>query len=228
MDNQYIIERKEIKKRLLCFLVGLAIFIAVIGGIGVKNSKKDAEGPKDLLTLDIAKSRGEFVKLSFDKMGLHFAEYVSENTREKNKVETKRVYFYQIDDKLMAVQISNAIFHQFDELVILSDNGKVPVDNPIEKNGRMQPIDPQVKKIAKEELALELDVKKVSEEEFDMYIWPVMMDLAIPKEIGEDFTKITIILAIGAYLFFALIMILATSLKLSILKRKYVKKQGNL
>ena len=221
MNNEYIIERKKILTRLLSMLLILTISFGTLLGISIKRIKEDAKGPKDLLTLDISKSKGEFVKASFDRMSSHFAEYVMENTEKDIEFATKRLYFYLIDDKLMVVQIPYSDFREFDKLVDSSNNGKTTVHNPIERKGRIVPLNSQVKGIVKDILSSELSIENVTEEDFSTYIWPDMMDIDIPKEIGEDNTGQIIKSIGGTYLFFVLIIAVIIALNLSKLKRKY-------
>ncbi|MBU5439360.1 hypothetical protein KQI42_15150 [Tissierella sp. MSJ-40] len=221
MNNEYVIERKKVITRLLSMLLILTIVVGVILGIGVKRIKKDAEGPKDLLTLDFSKSKGEFVKASFDRMTPYFAEYVMENTEKDIEFSTKRLYFYLIDDKLMVVQIPHADFREFDKLVDSSNNGEIAVENPIERKGRIVPLNSQVKGIVKDILSSELNIENVTEEDFSTYIWSDMMDVDIPKEIGEDDTG-QVIKSIGSmYLFLVLMVAVVAFSSLSKLKRKY-------
>lgn len=221
MNNEYVIERKKVITRLLSMLLILTIVVGVILGIGVKRIKKDAEGPKDLLTLNLSKSKGEFVKASFDRMTPYFAEYVMENTEKDIEFSTKRLYFYLIDDKLMVVQIPHADFREFDKLVDSSNNGEIAVENPIERKGRIVPLNSQVKGIVKDILSSELNIENVTEEDFSTYIWSDMMDVDIPKEIGEDDTG-QVIKSIGSmYLFLVLMVAVVAFSSLSKLKRKY-------
>lgn len=216
MNEQYLKERKGTIKRIVIMVIVMTVFVGGILFISLKNTAKYAKGPKDLSTMDISNASGEFVKASFDKMGEPIAEYVYENKDKKVEATTARAYCTEINGKLLIIEVPSANFREFDKVV--KESGK----NVVECKGMVVPIKLQVKKIAKELLAEELKIKNISEEEFDKYFWPYMMNTDIPKEIGEKgLEKTAIMFCLGIYFFVVIILVAAGCTNIKKLKKKY-------
>lgn len=223
MNEEYAIERKKIIKKFLIMLIVLAVFFCGISALCIRNIKKYADGPKDLPTIDISKSKGDLVKLSFDKIGVPFAQYVTKYKDKDMEFPESRFYFHIVNGKSLIVEVPGNKFFDFDQLMQSSRSGEITVDNPIECKGKLISIKSELKKFAKDFLAKKLNVETVNDEEFDQYVWPYAMTLAVPKESAKDSSIGFIKSSAYFVLFIALINILTTFFSLSKLKRKYMR-----
>jgi hypothetical protein len=221
MNEQYEIQKRKIIKR---FIIMFIVSTIVIGGAAYYawgNCKKAAEGAKDLKTMDISESKGEFVKASFDKINHHFAEYVTERKNGNAKYTNSRLYFYAINDKMLVVQVPGDKFLEFDKLANFTNAGSASSVKPIECNGKMISMKSEIKDLVKDILEEELGSDNMSEEEINEFVWPYVMDTDIAVQLGVDNSSKVIKYLGGIYGFIILMFIVSTFSNLSKLKRYY-------
>ncbi|CAH1219080.1 DUF6709 family protein [Paenibacillus sp. JJ-223] len=218
MQEQYALEKKKVIRG---FLIAAVLATLVFGGFivpGLINNAKYAEGPRDLNHLDPGTLKaGDYVEVQFEKMHQAFARYYMQ--REGNDLEVNHYlyYIYPYQEKGLIVQVLAQHSSRYDQLAYSSNNGELSVDTTIYNTGSMQKIDPEIKGHATEYMKELTGTEKPFEEEF----WPYMLNLDIPKEIGEDQSSFILQILGGIYLGIILLVGLIVLGRLSVLKHKY-------
>lgn len=214
MNDQIMTEKKKIIKGTLLMVIVLTLVAGAIAYVGFKNAKKYAEGPKELTALNIEESQGEFVETTFDMMGPYFAETVVENTKNKNEFTETKFYYTLMNDKFLIIQVPFSKASQFDYLATLTEQ-ELAVTDPIQSKGRLDMVDPEIKGFAKELLAYILETDMITDEEYNEFFWPYMMNLDIPSQLGQDNSGTVIKYIGGIYLMMIVITLLGTRSRLA-------------